>query len=201
MNAAIEASSHARQTETQRNPPCPQCHNDIVRRISQSGFLEGAVGLCCVHPFRCQICTRRFKAMQWGIGRIGHRGDRREYERLRISCPVLFSWGQGSGMGTVLDISVGGCKISTYTPLSEGTIVQAMLETMGTQPPIRVDAMVRYASSPVIGLRFLGFKGRDRARLGQFMLSLHKFGPSSFPAPELQHHPMPVHLPSGTGRH
>lgn len=193
MDAAIAHPSHGDRTDIRSYPQCPKCRHNFVRRRPGSGIIEGSLGLCWMYPFRCQICTHRFKAIQRRNRDAGHPRDRREYERIQARCPVSFSWERGYGMGTVLDVSMGGCKLSSYSLLSEGTIIQAALETMGTRSPIMIAAIVRYVCSPVFGLQFLGFKGTDKSHLGDFMLELFMTRPSSFPTPESEHHLIPAH--------
>ena len=41
---------------------CPKCGTDFVQRIRPDGVLERLACLLFIYPFRCQLCTHRFRA-------------------------------------------------------------------------------------------------------------------------------------------
>ena len=84
------------------------------------GLGERLISLFYVYPFRCQLCSHRFKVIQWGVTYTRIEEDRREYERLPANFPVAFSAGAMNGQGGVLDISMGGCMFHTEARLSGG---------------------------------------------------------------------------------
>ena len=60
--------------------PCPACGGTLVRRSHRNGLAEAMFSVVYVYPFRCQLCTHRFLALQWGV-RYQRRDRRREEGR------------------------------------------------------------------------------------------------------------------------
>ncbi len=46
---------------------CPKCDGTLARRSHRDGLVEQLISLMYVYPFRCQLCSHRFFALQWGI--------------------------------------------------------------------------------------------------------------------------------------
>ena len=47
--------------------PCSACGGTLARRSHRSDLVERMLSLLYVYPFRCQSCSHRFLALQWGI--------------------------------------------------------------------------------------------------------------------------------------
>jgi hypothetical protein len=154
-------------------PQCPKCGKEFVRRAHREGALERLLSLAYIYPFRCQLCTHRFRTCQWGIRYSKQPRDHREYARVETRFPVTFSGDETSGNGMVTLVSMGGCAIETETKLSPGAILQLQLQTSDREPAVTVDAVVvRSVRSKSVGLQFLRLGMEEKERLGQFVRCL-----------------------------
>ena len=64
---------------------CPVCGNSFVRMICQESRAERLLSHLNIFPFRCKLCTNRFRAFYSG-GRYNTQAfDRREFTRLTTS--------------------------------------------------------------------------------------------------------------------
>jgi len=130
------------------------------------------LSLAYLYPFRCQVCTYRFRALRFGLNHSIQVPDRRQYQRIAAGFPAFLE-GQQKREEQVTDLSMGGCTLKAEAPLSEGTFLQLLLQTSDREPPIRVDtAIVRSVRSRSVGLQFLEFPAGEKDRLSQFIYSL-----------------------------
>lgn len=154
-------------------PVCPQCGRDFVQRTHRQSLLEQLLSIAYVYPFRCQLCTHRFRAMQWGIRYVREAIDKRQYQRIATEIPVTFTGDQIEGTGVVKDISMGGCGLETEAQLSAGALLQLRLRISDQEPPVTVDAAaVRIVRSRFIGAQFLRLRPQEKDRLSQFIREL-----------------------------
>ncbi len=152
---------------------CLQCKKAVVRRIRRQGQLEHLLSVFYLFPFRCQLCSRRFRAFKWGRQYVRQPVDRRQYQRLATNFPVSFSWEQVSGEGIATNISLGGCKLETNVQLVQGALLQLQLQVPGCEPEIQVEAaVVRTIQSESVGVQFLQLTESEKKRLGRFVLEL-----------------------------
>ena len=98
-----------------------------MRRASRIGALEQVLSLVYVYPFRCQLCRRRFRALQWGVRYTKQPEDTRQYKRQPMTFLVTFSGQQMRGEGVGTDISLGGCRLRTDAQLWKGTLLQVQV--------------------------------------------------------------------------
>lgn len=68
--------------------PCPKCDGTLARRSHRDGLAEQLISLMYVYPFRCQLCSHRFFALQWGIRYHRVPVDHREYHPRLTRVPV-----------------------------------------------------------------------------------------------------------------
>ncbi len=156
-----------------RDPVCTQCGRDFVQRTHRDGLLERLLSVAYVYPFRCQLCTHRFRAMQWGKRYVKEAIDKRQYQRFAIRLPVSFSSDQAEGTGTVTDISMGGCGLETDAQLSTGALLQLHLRIADQEPPVTVEAAaVRSVRAKFVGVQFLRVRPEEKERLSQFVREL-----------------------------
>ncbi len=152
---------------------CPQCSTRYVRRAHREGVLERLASLVYVYPFRCQLCTHRFRVLQWGIRYANQLVDRRQFERIPARVLVTFSGDRISGEGVVTNLSVRNCALQTATPLSEGALLQMRLQIWDRKPAVTIErAAVRSIRPSSVGLQFIEFQGGESHRLGQFVSGL-----------------------------
>ena len=68
-----------------RDLHCPICGTPFVRATNQEGRVERLLSRVNLFPFRCQLCTNRFRAFYSGARHNTQAFDRRQYTRLRAS--------------------------------------------------------------------------------------------------------------------
>ncbi|MGH7308206.1 MAG: PilZ domain-containing protein [Candidatus Rokuibacteriota bacterium] len=144
-----------------------------MRRSHRNGVSEQLLSLVYVYPFRCQACGRRFLALRWRRRYTRLPEERREYERLSLSVPVMLTGEAGAAPGRVTEISIDGCTVETEAPLAEGALVRMTLHATPGQAPIAVEAAVVHGVLPHGGgLHFVRIQPAERDRLGQLVADL-----------------------------
>ncbi len=153
-------------------PTCPLCQSTYVRQAPRSGMFEQILSLCYMYPFRCQLCSTRFTTLQWGI-RYSKQQDLRQYERIGVRFPVLFSNGQFVGEGTVTDVSVEDCAIESAAQLQQGDSLKLELFAKSGRPPIVVaQAVVRSVRHGQVGVQFVDVEEPEKARLNRLVADM-----------------------------
>ena len=152
-------------------PTCPICKTRLVHQAPQWGGLEPLLGLLTVYPFRCQLCTHRFRAFLWRYSE----SPKREYDRVPAQYPVTLypaSTGkQDEGIqGTTVNLSITGCMVETIVQVPQGTSVRLNIHGAGLPSPIEVEsAMVRVVLENRLGLEFSKITPAEEQRLRVFM--------------------------------
>ncbi len=92
----------------------------------------------------------------------------RDNERIPVDFPVLFADAEsGIKNGTVYNLSLGGCAVSTMAMVEPGTNLTLSIRTSNQSLPITVErAAVRWTALGEFGLEFihLGIDGKERIR-------------------------------------
>ena len=131
------------------------------------------LSLFYVYPFKCQLCGHRFRAFQRGVRYLRVEEDRREYDRMEVKFPLLFSGEKISGAGMLLNISMAGCSFATAAEPGIGMIVKLELQISGSVSPVTVDAaVVRNVHQGSAGVEFLRWQASERERLQLFVRGL-----------------------------
>ena len=152
---------------------CPKCGRHVVQRAHRSGVVERLLSAVYVYPFRCQLCGRRFRALQWRTRYVVQTAERREYERVGLRAPVTVVTSRGTVQGEVTELSMEGCTVTMAAPLSEGATVQAELHLLPGQRPVSVAAaVVRSVRATTCGLHFTRVRAEERIRLGWVVTGL-----------------------------
>jgi hypothetical protein len=138
-----------------------------------------------VFPFRCQLCTMRFRALWAGSPNATQEVDRRQYRRLPASFHAeLLADNSVRTTNRVTDISMDGCTLETTTTLPRGTFLELKIKPASDDVPIKIEtAMVCSLRPEAMGIRFLELLGNDKQRLSQVVLSLlvgHSIHPNLF---------------------
>jgi hypothetical protein len=142
------------------------CQSTYVRRAHRAGWFEQVLSLLYIYPFRCQLCSTRFTTLQWGIRYSAQTEDPRQYERIGVRFPVLFSNGQLVGKGTVTDVSVGDCAIESDAQLQQGDSLKLELFAKSGRPPIVVErAVIRSVRGGTLGVQFIKVADSEKSRL------------------------------------
>ena len=148
-------------------PDCPQCGTWMVRQAPRRGTREHLLRFLLICPFRCQLCTHRFLAIR---GEPSY-DPRREYERVLVRYPVAFcpafSGAQAEAAeGTMVNVSIRGCRIESSLPESQGARLRIGFVADAREPPIEVEAaVVRNAVGDGMGLEFLKIRPEEEDRL------------------------------------
>ncbi|MET0516712.1 MAG: PilZ domain-containing protein [Nitrospiraceae bacterium] len=152
-------------------PKCPRCGTLKVRPAPRRSLSDRAFAFLTVHPFRCQLCARRFRSL------IGKRAANpgRAYDRLSVKYPV---WFQLSALpterltfqGMIENLSIRGCRIRTNKAFPVGTRVRLEFLSSHQSFPITIDgAIVRSRRDNVIGLRFIAILHAEERRIGHIL--------------------------------
>ena len=152
---------------------CPICGTSFVRVTYQEGGVERLLSHVNVFPFRCQLCTNRFRAFYSGARHNTQAFDRRQYTRLTASIEAqVLDRNQPAVTTRITDISMDGCTLQT-TGLSKGAFVGLVLKPTVEEETIRIEtAMVCSVRPSSMGIRFLEVPPEHQPRLGQVVLGL-----------------------------
>lgn len=157
-----------------RDPHCPRCGTPFVRMIHDEGIMERILHRFQFFPFRCQLCTTRFRVFRNRVSPPPPATDRREYTRLPVSFRAnLLTKNAAQTTNRVTDISMGGCTLETTATLPRGTFVELVIKPASDEEPIKIETAMVCSSRPgSMGLRFLEMVTTDKNRLSQVILSL-----------------------------
>jgi hypothetical protein len=129
-------------------------------------------------PFECQHCLHRFLARRLStVKRSSHAPERREHLRIPVKLCLSFSGGKVRGVGTVMDLSLGGCIIKSDTRVHVDDIFYLEIVLAEHETPVEVAAMVRSVSARGIAFKFLR-KAQENKRLLAFIHS-HAYSTTS----------------------
>lgn len=155
------------------DPVCPSCSEGFVKRINCRGIAERLISLRHIYPFRCQLCGNRFRYQQTTVGYLVPTNNRREYSRIRTSFPVWISAANIDAKGSVVDISMAGCTLSSDAKLTPGALLTLELKTARERVPVVVTGvLVRNVRMKNAGVEFGKFQQNGRERLQCFMRGL-----------------------------
>jgi len=157
-----------------KNLHCPSCGTPFVRVTYHEGTVERVLNRFKIIPFRCQICTTRFRAY-WAVSpNATQMVDRRQYKRLPASFHAnLLADNAVRTENRVTDISMGGCTLETTATLPRGTFLELTIKPASSEDAIKIEtAMVCSVRQESMGVRFLELLANDKHRLSQVVLSL-----------------------------
>jgi c-di-GMP-binding flagellar brake protein YcgR len=152
---------------------CPNCGAPFVRVTYQEGRVERLLSYVSMFPFRCQLCTNRFRAFHSGARHNTQAFDRRQYTRLAASIEAqVLDYKQPTMTNRITDISMDGCTLQT-TGFSKGAFNELVLKPTVEEETINIEtAMVCSVHSSSIGVRFLEIPPEHYRRLAQVVLGL-----------------------------
>jgi hypothetical protein len=152
---------------------CPICGTPFVRLTYQEGRVERLLSRINLFPFRCQLCTNRFRAFYPGARHNTHAFDRRQYRRLPASIEAqVFDHKQLPLTNQITDISMDGCALQT-TGFLRGAFIELVLKPTAEEETIRIEtAMVCSVRPSSMGIRFLEVPPEHYRRLAQVVLGL-----------------------------
>lgn len=152
---------------------CPACASSFVRATYQEGRAERLIRHLNIFPFRCQLCTNRFRAFYSGGCHNTQAFDRRQYTRLPASIEAqVLDCKQPIVTNRITDISMDGCTLQT-TGFPKGAFLELVLKPTMEEEAIRIEtAMVCSVRPSSMGVRFLEIPPEHYRRLAQIVLGL-----------------------------
>jgi c-di-GMP-binding flagellar brake protein YcgR len=144
-----------------------------VRATSNEGTVERLLSRINMVPFRCQLCTNRFRAFYSGARQSSQDFDRRQFKRLIASIEAqVLDEKQLPFTNRITDISMDGCTLMMMG-LQKGAFLELLLRPASDQEEIRIEtAMVCTVRQASVGLKFLEVSCQDKRRLSQVVLGL-----------------------------
>lgn len=109
--------------------------------------------------------------------------NRRKSPRYQVELRCTFAGDQYTGEGTVLDLSMKGCRVRSDTPVLKGAYVELFITLLGQIPPLPVElAVIRWSTGPVSGLEFIRIADGHQARLRHYVHDLEQVLMAMVPA-------------------
>jgi len=97
----------------------------------------------------------------------------RKHTRFAVQLPVSFSGDQLSHGGTILNLSAGGCAITSETGAGAAVYLQLTMQLREREEPVQVDlAAVRWSSATRFGVEFIKIRPEEGERLKKFVKAL-----------------------------
>jgi len=101
--------------------------------------------------------------------------NRRKHVRFHVELRCSFAGDQFTGEGTVLDLSMEGCRVRSDTPMLKGVYMEVFITLLGQIPPLPIElAVVRWSPGSVFGLEFIRIADRHHARLRRYVQDLEQ---------------------------
>jgi hypothetical protein len=101
-------------------------------------------------------------------------------ERIQTEFPVIFTSDSCVGEGTVLNVSVPGCEISSKKPVETGAYLEMKVLVPDNGSSLSVGlAKVRWCSGHRFGVEFIRMPGEDQIRLGRLVKQHRSFQAST----------------------
>lgn len=95
----------------------------------------------------------------------------------RLVVPAQFE-GSAEGEGTLIDLSLGGCRLTSEMPLEIGEQYRLILQVYSQSRPIPVEAaVVRWMQDKTYGLKFTALQPGDEACLQELLLEIRHPAP------------------------
>ena len=152
---------------------CPSCGTSFVRVTYQENRVERLLSRVNVFPFRCQLCTNRFRAFYAGARHNTQAFDRRQYTRLMASIEAqVLDYKQPAVTNRITDISMDGCTLQS-TRFPKGAFIELVLNPTVEEKTIRIETAMVCSVRPLsMGIRFLEIPPEHYCRLAQVVLGL-----------------------------
>jgi hypothetical protein len=144
-----------------------------VRRSSRVGAFERLISALYVYPFRCQRCTHRFRALNWGHRYPHPKGERRDYERVVVRLPARLTAGTETADAETADLSVSGCALWTDARFPPGTEVRFTVQLGSSGGIVEIaEAVVRASQGRRVSLQFVHIGVEEQRRLAEYIHSV-----------------------------
>ena len=141
-----------------------------MRRSSRVGAFERLISSLYVYPFRCQRCSHRFRALNWGHRYPHPKGERRDYERVAVRLPARLTAGTESVDAETTDLSVSGCAVRTDARFPPGTEVRFTVKLGASGGTVEIaEAVVRAINEGRVSLQFVHVGVDEQRRLAEYI--------------------------------
>jgi hypothetical protein len=101
------------------------------------------------------------------------RTEKRLHPRFTAQFRSTFSGGQREGQGKTLDLSDGGCRITSDCPVVSNAAFECRIYAPGLNWPLRIEeAQVRWVKGNTFGLEFTDMQPDERVKLKQLLANL-----------------------------
>ena len=111
--------------------------------------------------------------------------DLRKHQRIIAPPSAIFSFKQLvfpaqllediEGEGALIDLSLGGCRLLSDTPLALGREYHLILQISVERPPIPVEAaVVRWTEDNTYGVKFTSIDTHDESQLRDLLIEIRR---------------------------
>ncbi|RPH80708.1 MAG: PilZ domain-containing protein [Nitrospiraceae bacterium] len=101
--------------------------------------------------------------------------NQRKSSRYHVELRCTFVGDGYSGKGTVLDLSMEGCRVHSDTSFFKGAYIELFVALLGQIPPLPIElAVIRWSAGPLSGLEFIRIADGHHARLRQYVQDLEQ---------------------------
>jgi c-di-GMP-binding flagellar brake protein YcgR len=101
--------------------------------------------------------------------------NRRQHARYKVAFPSTFHGERVDGEGTVVDISTGGCRITSEASVFTGDYIGIAIQLSGEPAVLTVDlAAVRWSIGKEFGVEFIRIKADHQERLRAIVAQLEQ---------------------------
>ena len=94
--------------------------------------------------------------------------EQRKHVRVRVEYPASFSGSSYRAEGTILNLSIGGCRIRTTFVVKKDDSIGVLIDIPKYDRPLYVSrAEVRWSDGQDLGMEFIQMEMEDQQRLGE----------------------------------
>lgn len=99
--------------------------------------------------------------------------EKRKYDRVRVKYPASFSGASYRAQGTVVSLSMVGCRARTTFFVREEECLGILIEVPGYAHPLYIaQAVVRWFNEQEFGMEIVHMELEDRQRLGEVIRAI-----------------------------
>ena len=114
----------------------------------------------------------------------------RKHERISVDYASSFVGEYLRGKGVILDLSIGGCRVSSPSVVTTGDMFGVLIELPGHEQSLYITrTVVRWATAKEFGMEFILMDLHDRQRLDHMV---QKTGPMIYTALETPNRPVSI---------
>lgn len=101
--------------------------------------------------------------------------NQRKSSRYHVELRCTFVGDRYSGKGTVLDLSMEGCRLRCDMSFLKGAYIELFVALLGQIPPLPIElAVIRWSAGPLFGLEFIRIANGHHARLRHYTQDLEQ---------------------------